>query len=65
MESFRIPGEAQIIERIFDVWCRKAFSTGKFTVFANEEACFVLSYFTMLLNVDQHSPQVTDRMTFV
>eukprot|EP01129_Flabellula_baltica_P004201 TRINITY_DN1438_c0_g1_i1.p1 TRINITY_DN1438_c0_g1~~TRINITY_DN1438_c0_g1_i1.p1 ORF type:complete len:1073 (-),score=214.42 TRINITY_DN1438_c0_g1_i1:13-3231(-) len=66
LESFRIPGEAQIIERILDVWGPQYFSRYGGNIFENPDAVFFLSYSVILLNVDQHSPNLMteDRMTF-
>ncbi|KAJ3259131.1 GDP/GTP exchange factor for ARF [Boothiomyces macroporosus] len=67
LEKFRIPGEAQQIERILD-----AFSKRYFESIANDpnreietenDAC-VLAFSIIMLNTDQHNPQIKRRMTF-
>ncbi|TPX32616.1 hypothetical protein SmJEL517_g04294 [Synchytrium microbalum] len=87
LESFRLPGEAQQIERVMDIFaetyfeCVSGMSTYLVTVMINgsspsvplgagdheiedQSATFVLAYSVILLNTDQHNPQVRRRMTF-
>ncbi|KAI1498158.1 Sec7-domain-containing protein [Biscogniauxia marginata] len=56
LESFRLPGESPLIERIVTAFAKKYFSTSEGV--ANEDAIFVLTYAIIMLNVDQHSPKL-------
>ncbi|KAI1487734.1 Sec7-domain-containing protein [Biscogniauxia mediterranea] len=56
LESFRLPGESPLIERIVTAFAKKYFSTSEGV--ANEDAVFVLTYAIIMLNVDQHSPKL-------
>lgn len=62
--DIRLPGESQLIERIVEKFAEQycsAKSNNKYV--ANADAAFVLSYATIMLNTDQHSPQVKVQMT--
>lgn len=68
LEKFRIPGESQQIDRIMD-----AFSTNYFSAISHEsdrsittvDDTGVLAFSIIMLNTDQHNPQVRKRMTFI
>lgn len=64
LESFRLPGESQIIERILerfaDTWMQ-TYKGGELVV-ANRDVAFVLSYAIIMLNVDQHNPKNKTKM---
>ncbi|ORX61066.1 Sec7-domain-containing protein [Piromyces finnis] len=67
LESFRLPGESQQIERILQAFSRHYYISSKESgdkEFANEDAAFILSYAIVMLNTDQHNPQVRNKMTF-
>ncbi|KAF2473777.1 Sec7-domain-containing protein [Lindgomyces ingoldianus] len=64
LHSFRLPGESALIERIVtefsDQYCAKAQPEGV----ANKDAVFVLTYAIIMLNTDQHNPNMKQaRMT--
>lgn len=62
LESFRIPGEAQIISRVLEALAQYYFSVvGE--PFKSADAAYVLAYSIVMLNVDQHNPEVKKRMT--
>ncbi|KAI9005729.1 hypothetical protein DFJ74DRAFT_691912 [Hyaloraphidium curvatum] len=66
LEGFRLPGEAQQIERIMENFAERYFSSlenaeGK--EIETQDATFVLAYSVIMLNTDQHNPQVRRRMT--
>lgn len=62
--SFRLPGESQQIERIFETFAKQYCSGENNTMYvANDDAAFVLSYAVIMLNTDAHSPQVKRQMT--
>ncbi|KNC98965.1 uncharacterized protein SPPG_05921 [Spizellomyces punctatus DAOM BR117] len=66
LESFRLPGESQQIERIM-----QNFASAYFDAIKGKEnhdietvdATFILAYSVIMLNTDQHNPQVRRRMT--
>ncbi|CAJ0627581.1 11413_t:CDS:10 [Entrophospora sp. SA101] len=62
LESFRLPGEAQQIERIMETFAITYFAT-KPAEIASQDATFVLAYSVIMLNTDLHNPQVRRRMT--
>ncbi|KAJ2053476.1 GDP/GTP exchange factor for ARF, partial [Coemansia sp. S16] len=59
--TFRLPGESQQIERIVEAFSATYFASGSADI-ANKDAAFILSYAIIMLNTDQHSPQVKNRM---
>ncbi|KAK4694819.1 golgi-specific brefeldin A-resistance guanine nucleotide exchange factor 1, partial [Lecanoromycetidae sp. Uapishka_2] len=67
LNSFRLPGESQLIERIVTVFCQKYCASTELDGIANEDAVFTLTYAIIMLNTDQHNPNVRKdkRMTSV
>ncbi|KAJ3194456.1 GDP/GTP exchange factor for ARF [Irineochytrium annulatum] len=66
LESFRLPGEAQQIDRILENFASGYFAAIKSEAdpeIADESSTFVLAFSIILLNTDQHNPQVRRRMT--
>ena len=63
LQSFRLPGEAQKIDRFMLKFAAAYMASKTTTPFANAEAAYVLAYSTILLNTDAHNPQVKRRMT--
>jgi brefeldin A-resistance guanine nucleotide exchange factor 1 len=62
LEAFRLPGEAQPIARITEVFAEHFFSYQP-TEIADQDATYVLAYSVIMLNTDQHNPQNRKRMT--
>ena len=62
LQSFRLPGEAQKIDR-FMLKFAERYLTGNPNAFANADTAYVLSYSVIMLNTDQHSVKVKKRMT--
>ncbi|KAF5102641.1 hypothetical protein D0Z03_000386 [Geotrichum reessii] len=62
LQAFRLPGEAQKIDRYMLKFAERYIS-GNPSVFANADTAYVLAYSVILLNTDLHSPQVKNRMT--
>ncbi|KAM0279817.1 hypothetical protein ACHAQH_004368 [Verticillium albo-atrum] len=58
LETFRLPGEAPLIERIVTVFADRYCAKATPTEVANQDAVFVLTYAIILLNTDQHNPTV-------
>ena len=62
LESFRLPGEAQQIDRIMECFAAIYYPAAKAT-FANQDACYILAFSTLMLNTDLHNPQVKHKMS--
>jgi brefeldin A-inhibited guanine nucleotide-exchange protein len=63
LQSFRLPGEAQKIDR-FMLKFAERYITGNPKAFANADTAYVLAYSVILLNTDQHSKKMKGpRMT--
>lgn len=62
LETFRLPGEAQPIGRITEVFADHFFSFGPPEI-ASTDAVYVLAYSVIMLNTDLHNPQNRKRMT--
>ena len=54
LQSFRLPGEAQKIDR-FMLKFAERYITGNPNAFANADTAYVLAYSVIMLNTDQHS----------
>lgn len=65
LNSFRLPGESQLIERIVTVFSQKYCASEIPEGIANEDAVFTLTYSIIMLNTDQHNPNLKNekRMT--
>lgn len=63
LQTFRLPGEAQKVERFMEKFAERYFTTNSQTPFASAGAAFVLAFSTIMLNTDAHSPQVKSRMS--
>lgn len=65
LESFRLPGEAPLIERIVTSFSQKYSSVSTPEEVADSDAVFVLTYAIIILNTDQHNPNLKsqNRMT--
>ncbi|EJD05730.1 Sec7-domain-containing protein [Fomitiporia mediterranea MF3/22] len=62
LESFRLPGESQQIARITETFAEVYFATGPAEI-KSQDAVYILTYSIIMLNTDQHSPQIRKRMT--
>ena len=63
LQSFRLPGEAQKIDR-FMLKFAERYLTGNPNAFANADTAYVLAYSVIMLNTDQHSAKLRGkRMT--
>lgn len=63
LQSFRLPGEAQKIDR-FMLKFAERYITGNPNAFANADTAYVLAYSVIMLNTDQHSAKLKgNRMT--
>jgi Sec7-like guanine-nucleotide exchange factor len=57
LESFKLPGEAQKIDRIINTFGKAYFKNAP-DIFANEDAAYILAYSVIMLNTDRHNSQV-------
>lgn len=64
LERFRLPGEAQKIDRMIERFAN-AFCEQNPGLFVNTDAAFVLGYSVIMLNTDLHNPNIApeNRMT--
>lgn len=62
LQLFRLPGEGQKIDR-FMLKFAERYVLGNPKVFSNADTAYVLAYSSVMLNTDQHSKQVKNRMT--
>jgi brefeldin A-inhibited guanine nucleotide-exchange protein len=62
LQSFRLPGEAQKIDRFMLKFANR-YVMGNPNAFANADTAYVLAYSVIMLNTDLHSSKVAKRMT--
>ena len=62
LQSFRLPGEAQKIDR-FMLKFAERYVLGNPKAFANADTAYVLAYSVILLNTDLHSSKILKRMS--
>lgn len=57
--AFRLPGEAQCIDRIMEAFAGHLFKhLGPGRPFASADTAFILSFSTIMLNTDLHNPNI-------
>lgn len=61
LQQFRLPGEAQKIDRLLEKFADRYCETNP-KVFANADTAFILAFSVIMLNTDQHSGNVKKRM---
>ena len=57
LQSFRLPGEAQKIDRLMESFAAALFAANP-VPFANADAAYVLAFSIIMLNTDLHSPKI-------
>lgn len=62
LETFRLPGEAQKINRIMESFGKQYHEQSPGT-FKNSDAVYILAYSVIMLNTDLHNEQVKQKMT--
>ncbi|XP_046854852.1 cytohesin-1-like isoform X2 [Xenia sp. Carnegie-2017] len=60
--SFRLPGEAQKIDRMMECFASKYCEQNE-GVFTSSDTCYVLSFSLIMLNTSLHNPSVRDKPT--
>ncbi|KAI7725536.1 hypothetical protein M8C21_025519, partial [Ambrosia artemisiifolia] len=63
LETFRLPGESQKIHRVMEAFSERFFEQQSTEIFVTKDAVFILCYSVIMLNTDQHNPQVKKKMT--
>ncbi|KAH9483049.1 Protein transport protein sec71 [Psilocybe cubensis] len=63
LQSFRLPGESQKIDRFMLKFAERYIAGNAKTPFASAESAYVLAYSVVMLNTDAHNPQIKKRMT--
>ncbi|XP_022089529.1 brefeldin A-inhibited guanine nucleotide-exchange protein 1-like isoform X3 [Acanthaster planci] len=64
LEGFRLPGEAQKIDRMMEKFASRYVDTNiKQTIFASADVAYVLAYSIILLTTDLHSSQVKHKIS--
>jgi len=63
LESFRIPGEAQKIDRIVQAYAEQYFVQNNPCVFTSADTAYTLAFSTIMLNTDQHNKGIKKKMT--
>lgn len=59
LSKFRLPGEAQCIDRLMEAFSKELYrQQGDRMVFKNDDAVFILSFSTIMLNTDLHNPGI-------
>jgi brefeldin A-resistance guanine nucleotide exchange factor 1 len=66
LESFRLPGESALIERIVTVFAEHYVASSVPEGLTDKDGIFVLTYAMLMLNTDQHNPNLKSaaRMTY-
>ncbi|XP_063814964.1 brefeldin A-inhibited guanine nucleotide-exchange protein 2 isoform X2 [Pseudophryne corroboree] len=64
LEGFRLPGEAQKIDRLMEKFAARYLECNQGqTLFASADTAYVLAFSIIMLTTDLHSPQVKNKMT--
>ena len=59
--SFRLPGEAQKIDRIMESFAARFCDCNR-EHFSNSDTCYILAFSTIMLNTSLHNPSVKNRV---
>ncbi|KAK2727991.1 hypothetical protein QYM36_008460 [Artemia franciscana] len=63
LEGFRLPGEAQKIDRLMEKFASRYFQCNQSGIFASADTAYVLAFSIIMLTTDLHSPPVKTKMT--
>ncbi|ORX80331.1 hypothetical protein BCR32DRAFT_293898 [Anaeromyces robustus] len=61
LQAFRLPGESQKIDRLMEKFADR-YCENNPNVFANADTAYTLAFSVIMLNTDQHSSQIKNRM---
>jgi len=62
LSNFRLPGEAQKIDRIMEAFAKRYCECNP-TVFPSPDSCYVLAFSLIMLNTDLHNNSIKKKMT--
>lgn len=62
LQGFRLPGEAQKIDRIMEKFAQRYCKCNS-NVFSSADTAYVLAYSVIMLNTDAHNPMVKNKMS--
>ncbi|KAK9137313.1 hypothetical protein Sjap_007907 [Stephania japonica] len=62
LQGFRLPGEAQKIDRIMEKFAER-YCADNSDLFKNADTAYVLAYAVIMLNTDSHNPMVWPKMS--
>lgn len=62
LSGFRLPGEAQKIDRLMEKFAERYYTCNPGS-FRSADVAYVLSYSVIMLNTDAHNPQVKNKMS--
>ena len=62
--EFRLPGEAQKIDRLMEAFAAKYCTDNPQSIFPNTDAAYILSFSVIMLNTDAHNPAILPKVTF-
>eukprot|EP01104_Vermistella_antarctica_P009132 TRINITY_DN2327_c0_g1_i1.p1 TRINITY_DN2327_c0_g1~~TRINITY_DN2327_c0_g1_i1.p1 ORF type:complete len:1442 (+),score=522.24 TRINITY_DN2327_c0_g1_i1:236-4561(+) len=62
LSKFRLPGEAQKIDRFMERFAQ-SYCRANEDVFPHEDTAYLLAFSTIMLNTDLHNPQIKKKMT--
>ncbi|KAI8821421.1 uncharacterized protein EV422DRAFT_495953, partial [Fimicolochytrium jonesii] len=62
LQTFRLPGEAQKIDRIMEKFADRFYENNP-DMFAKADTAYTLAFSVIMLNTDLHSPSIKHRMT--
>jgi len=60
LTEFRLPGEAQQIDRILEKYAARVYATNTDIGFDNEDCVYILSFSLIMLNTDLHNPNIAE-----
>lgn len=58
LESFRLPGEAPLIERVIEAYSEAYCAKTTLVDVADKDGVYILTYAMLILNTDQHNPNL-------
>uniref|UniRef100_A0A061RZG9 Brefeldin a-inhibited guanine nucleotide-exchange protein 2-like n=1 Tax=Tetraselmis sp. GSL018 TaxID=582737 RepID=A0A061RZG9_9CHLO len=63
LADFRLPGEAQKIDRLMEKFAERYFMDNPSSLFKSADVAYVLAFSVIMLNTDAHNPMVKVKMT--
>lgn len=58
LSKFMLPGEAQKIDRVMEMFANRFFTQNPKSIFANADTCYVLAFAVIMLNTDLFNPSI-------